>query len=306
MFGSTLPPHLSGASPTAYFCNNMVWQNIVETGKKIYEEKTNKQLIENNEAVEPIIILNDEESSYNVLHQAAFMEGVNEQMLESVDYDELDARDHNGNTPLMWAAANGNLQLVELLVDQGAAVNMQNFVGETALYLAAARGFDKICTLLVENGADTRFSNIDGSTSLHVASASGFVDVVKTLVSHGGFVNCLDDEGDTPLHYAVREGRQEVVQFLVKYCGADLSIKNEDSETPFDLATELGEKMIADFLSSSFSGYRNTTTTDLPDYHLYFGEETSEMQVSKREHELPQNTMRLQGLFNNSTCVATI
>jgi len=296
MLGSTLPPHLSGASPTAYFCNNMVWPNIVETGKKIYEQKT-KQIVEANEQqFEPITILNDEESGYTELHQASFMEGADERMLESVDYDQLDARDHNGNTPLMWASLNGNAQLVELLIDQGAAVNMQNFVGETALFIAAARGFDKICTLLVENGADTRFANIDGATPTHIAAAGGYVDVVKTLVSHGSFVNCVDEEGDTPLHYAVREGKKDIIELLVKYCGADFGIKNEDMETPFELAIELDERVIADFLSTCFS--KNSSSADLPEYHLYFGEE-SEMQVSKKEHELPQNQVRMQGLFNN-------
>jgi ankyrin repeat protein len=47
--------------------------------------------------------------------------------------------DHHGNTPLIWAASEGNDDIVQLLVEQGANVNTQNFAGETALFLAAAR-----------------------------------------------------------------------------------------------------------------------------------------------------------------------
>jgi len=276
LLGSTLPPHLSGASPTAYFCNNMVWQNIVETGKKIYEQKTNKpSFVETDEPFrQPITIHNNEESGYNELHRAAFMDTIDEQMFESVDYEELDDIDHNGNTPLMWASFNSNIQYARILIDQGVAVNTQNFVGETALFIAAARRFDKLCTLLIENGADMRLSNIEGVSPMHIATASGYVNVVKILFEHGAFVNNVDEEGDTPLHYAVREGRKEIVEFLVRYCGADINLKNEDEESPLDLALEIDERLIAEFLStSSRKSINSSSSTDLPDFTFYCARE---------------------------------
>jgi len=283
---STLPPHLSGASPTTYFLNNMVWQNIVETGKQIHAQKKQGIVEFAEQILEPITLLNEDQSGYNELHQACFFEGA-ERMVESVDYDKVDARDHCGKTPIMWAASNGNEKLVELLIDQGAALNMQNFVGETALYLAAARGFDGICTLLIENGADTRFATIEGSSPVHVAAAGGHIAALKTLVSHGAFINSVDEEGDTPLHYAVRERQTEVIEFLVKYCGADFGLKNEDLESPLDLAQDLGEKSIVSFLSGCFNKH---AVTELPEHHLYFGEENNEMQVVRSELPLPNQT----------------
>jgi len=296
MLGSTLPPHLSGASPTTYYYGNMVWQNIVESGKKIFEQKKNQQqsIIETPvEYLEPITILNDDVCGYNELHQVSFIEGADERMvLENVPFDKLNARDHNGNTPLMWAASQGNEQLVELLVDQGATVNMQNFVGETALYISAARGFDRICTLLVENGGDFRLTTVDGTSPIHIATCGGHSGVITTLMTHGAFINAQDEEGDSPLHYAVREGKKEIVELLVKQFGADTGIKNEDLETPLDLANDLEETAISEFLSGCFS---KVNSVELPEYHLYFGEE-NEMQVSKKEQEVPP----VRGLFARS------
>jgi len=293
LLGSTLPPHLSGASPTAYFCNNMVWQNIVETGKKIYEQKTNKPSpLETEPFQQPITIHNNEESGYNELHRAAFMDTIDEQMFESVDYQELDDIDHNGNTPLMWASFNSNDQYARILIDQGVAVNTQNFVGETALFIAAARGFDKLCTLLIENGADMRLSNIEGVTPMHIATASGYVNVVKILFEHGAFVNSVDEEGDSPLHYAVREGKKEIVEFLVRYCGADINIKNEDEESPLDLALEIDERLIAEFLStSSRKSINSSSSTDLPDFTFYCARE--ENNAEKNFHRSMQNTQAI-------------
>jgi len=299
MIGSTLPPHLSGASPTTFYCGNMVWQNIVETGKNMFDQKQQVQYIvpTTMECNEPITILNDDYSGYDELHQVAFVDS-NEGMLENVPFDNLNVRDKNGNSPLMWAAAQGNEKLVENLIDHGAAVNMQNFVGETALFLAAARGFDKICRLLMENGAESRFATMDGTFPVHIAAAGGHLEVLKTLISHGAFINVVDEEGDSPLHYAVREGRKEVVVFLVNSCGADFGIKNEDLESPLDLANEMDEKAIVEFLSGCY--HKHPTSVELPEYHLYFGED-NEMTISKKEHDLSQ----VQGLIRASRSVAT-
>jgi len=278
LLGSTLPPHLSGASPTTYFYGNMVWQNIVETGKKMYEQKKQHGFADS--GVERLETASHQ-NGYTELHQVAFMGSANERMVvENAPYDNLNRRDHNGNTPLMWAASEGNEQLVEALLDQGALVNIQNFVGETALFLAAARGFDKICALLIENGGDTRLATVDGASPLHMAAACGHLEIIKLLTTRGAYVNSVDEEGDCALHYSVREGQRASVELLVKHFGADHNLKNDDNETPLDLAIELGETAIADFLSK-FNGMNLTTE---PEHRLYFGEE-NEMQLSKKEQQ---------------------
>jgi len=274
LLGSTLPPHLSGASPTTYYCGNMVWQSIVENGKKIFDQKNKTQAIGVKTSVPAF-----SPSSYNELHEIAFLESANERMVvENAPYENLNTRDHNGNTPLLWAASQGNEQLVEALLDQGALVNMQNFVGETALYIAAARGFDRICALLIEHGGDARYATVDGATPVHIAAASGHLEVLKTLFSKGAFVNVVDEEGDCALHYAIREGQRAAIELLVKHFGADATIKNEDLESPLDLAIELGEDAIAEFLSK-FQATSNAV--EMSDHPLYFGE----MEMNKKEQQ---------------------
>jgi len=246
---------------------------MVENGKKIFEQKqkqANTIVKTNVPAFSP--------QSYNELHEVAFLGNANERMVvENAPYENLNTRDHNGNTPLMWAASQGNEQLVEALLDQGALVNMQNFAGETALYIAAARGFDRICALLIEHGGDARYSTIDGATPVHIAAASGHLEVLKTLISKGAFVNGTDEEGDSALHYAIREGQRAVIELLVKHFGADASAKNEDLESPLDLAIELGENEIAEFLSK----FQATSNQEMSDHPLYFGEDD----MTKKEQQ---------------------
>jgi len=152
------------------------------------------------------------------------------------DEDEINDEDENGNSPLVFAVLNGRLDLVRNLVDQGAFVNHQNYNGETALYWAAAQGSEQIVDVLIENGSNLNICNLDGASPAHVAAANGHCSILGKLIRNGAYVNSQDDVKDSVLHYAVREGRREIVEFLVRVCKAKVDIKNEDLESPLELA----------------------------------------------------------------------
>src|SRR6267142_2773997 len=65
--------------------------------------------------------------------------------------NELDAADR---TPLMYAAAEGNVQTAKLLIELGAKVNARNSTGDTALRVAASDGTLQIAKLLLEAGGN--------------------------------------------------------------------------------------------------------------------------------------------------------
>jgi len=194
----------------------------------------------------------NEDSPYSRLHIAACLgqNGLANALLETHEVMlNIDQPDHNGNTALMWASSEGNEEMIQLLIDCGAKVNLQNFGGETALYLAAARGFDQLCMILLEHGANINLSTLDESTPCHIAAVEGHVNVLMNLVMNGVHVNAQDEEGDTPLHYAVRGGNIKALEFLVTQCNAFIDVRNADKETPLDLAVALGEVEMIEFLS---------------------------------------------------------
>ena len=65
---------------------------------------------------------------------------------------ELEVRDGRGATPVMYAAAFGNIETLRILLDAGADPNARNEFNATAL-LWAARNPEK-ARLLIERGAD--------------------------------------------------------------------------------------------------------------------------------------------------------
>ena len=74
-----------------------------------------------------------------------------------------------------------------------------------------------------------------GLTALHQTALDGNLECAKALVQSGAHVNSVDCENCTPLHAAVMQRHPDVVSFLLEN-GADPTIKNNEGETPYDLA----------------------------------------------------------------------
>ncbi|XP_052133102.1 ankyrin homolog, partial [Frankliniella occidentalis] len=65
----------------------------------------------------------------------------------------VDCKDRDGTTPLILAAANGHLDCVDELLEQGADPRARRTTGTTALFFAAQGGFVDIAQTLLDNGA---------------------------------------------------------------------------------------------------------------------------------------------------------
>lgn len=88
---------------------------------------------------------------------------------------------------LMYASANGNLEIVKLLLDNGVAVNDVDSTGMTALMLAAEAGHLQIVILLLNNGANIyNKTTVVGEgvvprNALEFAIENGHTDVANVL-----------------------------------------------------------------------------------------------------------------------------
>lgn len=89
----------------------------------------------------------------------------------SVYCDKVDINIQNkfGNTALMKAAQKGQIDLIRLLLINGANIHIRSKRGYTALMAAAAHGNADIVKLLLENGAHVNVQNKNGWTALMLA-----------------------------------------------------------------------------------------------------------------------------------------
>ncbi|XP_012264632.2 uncharacterized protein LOC105690991 isoform X1 [Athalia rosae] len=94
------------------------------------------------------------------------------------------AKQH-GQTALMLAVSHGRNDMAKLLLDAGAAVNIQDEDGSTALMCAAEHGHTDIVRLLLAHpDCDSSILDVDGSSALKIALEAGNRDIGVLLYAH--------------------------------------------------------------------------------------------------------------------------
>ena len=89
--------------------------------------------------------------------------------------------DHKGNSLIMLASYNGNLETTSMLVDFGAEVDKKNDRGQTPLAGVCFKGYLDIVKVLVKAGANIYENNGMGTTPIMFASMFGNYEIVKFL-----------------------------------------------------------------------------------------------------------------------------
>lgn len=139
-----------------------------------------------------------------------------------------------GVTPLMLAAEGLGPEIVQLLINEGAAIDARSDKGEAALMRAAILNHDADVTyVLIEAGANVNITNQDGTTPLmYAANRNPNPDVIKYLVRAGADVNHHDNEyGKTALMIAAWSNpNPEIVRLLIDL-GTDIHAKNAEGKT---------------------------------------------------------------------------
>lgn len=130
--------------------------------------------------------------------------------------DRTHERAINGWSALMYAAWAGDAEMVELLINAGADVNIRakHSKDETALMVASEAGHPEIVELLIDAGADVNAVG-DKHTALVYAVEYGKLDVIKVLIEKGGAdVNPEISKCFTLLKFAADK---ETKDLLLKY-----------------------------------------------------------------------------------------
>lgn len=160
-------------------------------------------------------------------------------------------------TPLIIAARNGNLDVVEILLSYGADVEARGIVkiddevldGLTPLWGATTAGHIDVLKLLIEKKAEVDGKLRTGSTPLRCAAYNGRLDIVSYLVENGADVNACKNDETSPLFPACSNGHTNVVEFLIKH-GANVNVQDENGNTALHDAAKQGHNKIANKLLS--------------------------------------------------------
>ncbi|XP_015185613.1 PREDICTED: ankyrin repeat domain-containing protein 27-like isoform X2 [Polistes dominula] len=114
-----------------------------------------------------------------------------------------------------------------------AVFNSYNDNGKTVLHIASIVGSLEIIQLLLDAGADVNVTTkFEGHTPLHLACSANKIQAVKIILDCGVCnINAKDFNGDTPLHLAIRNANIRIVELLIR-SGANTNIRNLQNVTP--------------------------------------------------------------------------
>lgn len=133
----------------------------------------------------------------------------------------VNASQSSGVTPLMIAARSGNAAAVKALIAKGAQVNaVVKATQQNALMWAAAEGHVDIVRTLVENRADVHAGSRRGFTPLLHAARNGDIETATVLLAAGVDVNETGGDGTHALPLSIVSAREEMAMFLLER-GAD-------------------------------------------------------------------------------------
>ncbi|XP_036383371.1 caskin-2-like isoform X2 [Megalops cyprinoides] len=129
-------------------------------------------------------------------------------------------------------------------------INYQDSDGFSALHHAALTGTTDLISLLLEAQATVDIKDSNGMRPLHYAAWQGKADSVLMLLRAGASVNSSSQDGQIPLHLAAQYGHYEVSEMLLQH-QSNPCIVNKAKKTPLDLACEFGRLKVAQLLLSS-------------------------------------------------------
>ena len=139
---------------------------------------------------------------------------------------DVDARQGDGATALLWAAYRGDADVAGLLLDAGADVNAANDLGATPLWAAVGNGRAPLVARLLDAGADPDAPLLSGETPLMTAARVGAADAAGLLLDAGADVDAAGARSQTALMWAAAQRHPAVVEVLLAH-GADIDARTD-------------------------------------------------------------------------------
>lgn len=188
----------------------------------------------------------------SVLHYAT-KNNLEELTLLLLEYEaNVNMRDDNSMTPLMFAARYGYPNTAELLLNNGANINYRHKYYGTPLMTAIEYDNFEVADLILTFGPNCNLGN-NWTNPLIVAVQKRSLHLVKKILSTGAEYDVADSYGVVPLLHAIKKVYSPIVKELLRYEHSNLSI---------ELAISVAEKFNHKLILKLLEDYQNRLTID--------------------------------------------
>jgi hypothetical protein len=134
-----------------------------------------------------------------------------------------------GATVLHFLAERTDPKWVEWAINQGADVNVVDYLGITPLFIASYIGKFKNVHMLLKHGASPNVQDEDGNTALHTNSLeTGNPKITEILLQYGADPTITNNEGQTALDIAIENKNSKLINLIKRYLDVDVKEPIED------------------------------------------------------------------------------
>lgn len=153
-------------------------------------------------------------------------------------------------TPLMHAAAKGDLQAVQQ-VSNGGSITEEDTNGRNALLYAIINDHLTVVQYLLQQGANANSADKLGNTALIIAATVGDIEIIKLLHAHGAAINQANQQGITPIIAAVGGDTDQALPVLLLSYGANPCLKDNEQNNALQTAEQWwGKEGVQELLSN--------------------------------------------------------
>jgi hypothetical protein len=142
----------------------------------------------------------------------------------------------NGLTALHIAVENGNLPMVQFLLEHGARTNIRDFRKRTALMMMDDDAKPELAEMLIRYGAKPSLVDKEGNNALMHLAEYDKPDILRLLVNSGIAIDAKNADGETALMIAADNDQEATVKALLE-AGANANMTSADGKTAMERTT---------------------------------------------------------------------
>ncbi|KAJ8674286.1 hypothetical protein QAD02_005548 [Eretmocerus hayati] len=160
----------------------------------------------------------------------------------------IERKNHNGETILLVECRKNHIDNVKMLLAANPKPNLNTCcaAGWTPLQECADFGYIDMLSLLLKEGADPNFQGFEGRTALHEAAKSNYTEIMKLLLEYKADKDISDSHGKRPIDYCQSPLAEELLTCTKKdrqlANGQPHAINDVQMQGTYNSATENGSK----------------------------------------------------------------